>query len=76
MARRLSPDDVPPGSAVRKGRFCSKAAPDEAALDEACVSAELRRCVEGARTPSEEALARSQPDWDERLGRICRRYTR
>jgi hypothetical protein len=75
MARILSPDAVPPAGRVRSGR--RRAAPcEDAALDEACFSAELRRSVEGARTASEETLARSQPDWDERLGRICARFSR
>lgn len=75
MARRLSPDDLPPRGRDPERRQCA-AAPDEAALDEACVSAELRRAVEGARTAAEEVLARSQPDWDARLGRICARFGR
>lgn len=75
MARRMSPDDLPPrGRAPRRRQRRDR--PDEAALDEACFTAELRRSVEGARTPSEETLARSQSDWDERLGRICARYGR
>jgi len=75
MARRLSPDDVPPSGGRRNGR-CRAAPREDAALDEACFSAELRRSVEGARTAAEEALARSLPDWDKRLGRICARWGR
>jgi hypothetical protein len=75
MARRLSPDAVPPSRGLPSRR--RRAAPcEDAVLDEVCFSAELRRSVEGARTASEETLAQSQPDWDERLGRICARFAR
>lgn len=46
---------------------------DEGTLDEACFAAELRLFVEGARTASEERLARRDKDWTGRFGRVSKR---
>jgi hypothetical protein len=51
-------------------------APRDAALDEACFLAELRLAVEGARTAAEERLARSRPDWSDRVDQLCARFAR
>lgn len=48
----------------------------DAALDEACLLAELRLAVEGARTAAEERLARALPGWGDRLKQITARYGR
>ena len=47
---------------------------DDPSLDEALFVAELRRAVEGTRTPAEELLARDSCDWGDRLDRIFARY--
>lgn len=43
------------------------------AMDEACLLAELRLAVEGARTAAEERL-RNLPEWGEGMNRILARY--
>jgi hypothetical protein len=52
------------------------AAPEDAALDEACFLAELRLAVEGARTAAEERLARRLPSLRDRLDKVCARFAR
>ncbi len=51
-----------------------KAPPEDPGLDEACFLSELRRAVEGAPTAAEERLARRDPDWMDRIGRISARF--
>lgn len=72
MARRAA-NQATPRHAAQAAEDDART-PEEAMLDEACFLAELRRHIEGARTPDEESRAARDPDWQDRFGRICRRY--